>query len=151
MEQINLKKVKEIVEEFFRKMAFEPIIEVSLAGEIVSVDLETDEPQILISQGGETLAEIQRLLKIIARRQLTEDFRLELDINGYKKKKADYLKEMAKEAADEVALTKKEKELPIMPSYERRVVHLALAQRTDVVSESVGQGLERRIIIRLRP
>jgi predicted RNA-binding protein Jag len=37
-----------------------------------------------------------------------------------------------------------------MPSAERRVVHMALASRSDVISESIGEDPDRRIVIRAR-
>lgn len=133
------------------------MIEVREEDGIVSVNLRTEEPQILIGEGGQTLADIQHLLKIILKRKLVSlneadsvsgPFYLNLDINNYKQKKCEYLKEMAVAAADEVALDKKEKILPAMPSYERRIVHLALADRSDIVTESIGQEPERKIVIR---
>lgn len=155
MEKQNLEKIKKIIEEFFGKMTLEAEVEVLPQTE-ASVPIKikvAEDPQILIGQGGETLAEIQRLLRIILRKQLAlageaEDFYPDIDINEYKEKKAEYLKELAIDAADDVALTKKEKELIPMSAYERRVVHMALAGRDDVVSESVGEGPERRVVIK---
>ena len=83
--------------------------------------------------------------------EIQKDFYVDLDINGYKKKKIDYLKEMAKNAADEVSLMKQEKILPPMPAYERRIVHLELAERKDITTESIGREPERKIIIRSYP
>ena len=80
-----------------------------------------------------------------------EPFYIDLDINNYKKKKMEYLKELAKSVADEVAITKKEKELPPMSAYERRIIHLELAARGDVTTESIGQEPERKVVIRSYP
>ena len=74
-------------------------------------------------------------------------FYIDLDINDYKKKKKDYLKELACSIANEVALSKKQKELPPMSAYERRIIHLELAERQDVSTESIGQEPERKVII----
>ena len=115
------------------------------------ISLKAEDPQILIGDQGQTLAEIQHLLRAILRKKITEPFFIDLDINGYKKKKTEYLEEMARSAADEVALTKKEKNLPPMPAYERRVIHLALADRSDVVTESTGVGEVRKVVIMPRP
>ncbi|MBI4101368.1 MAG: hypothetical protein HY443_00195 [Candidatus Nealsonbacteria bacterium] len=145
----NLKKAEEIVREFFEKMTFEVEVEVLPVVEgVLPVRIKTEEPQILIGQGGETLSEIQRLLRIILRKQLVEEFYLDLDINDYKKKKAEYLREVAKEAADQVALTKQDRELEPMSAYERRIIHTEIASRPDVISESVGEGSDRRIVIK---
>ena len=151
MTQPNLKEIKTTIEEFFKKMDFEVEVEVKKPREAtVSIDLKMDEPQILIGERGQTLAEIQRLLKIILRKKIIseEPFYIDLDINDYKKKKAEYLKETAKNAADEVSLTKKENQLPPMPAYERRIIHMELASRDDVATESVGWGPERRVVIK---
>jgi len=117
----------------------------------VPINLKTEEPQILIGEGGQTLTEIQHLLKAILKRKIEENFYIDLDINDYKKKKKEYLKELARSAADEVTLTKKEKILPPMPAYERRIIHLELAERNDVTSESIGKEPERRVVIRPYP
>ena len=145
-------KIKKTIEEFFEKITFEVEVEVGpQTDSALSVNIKTAEPQILIGQGGQTLFEIQHILRAILRKKILENFYLDLDINDYKKKKTDYLKELARTAADEVALTKQEKILEPMSAYERRIIHLELAGREDVVSESAGQEPERRITIKPRP
>ena len=148
----TLQTIKETVEEFFQKMTFEVEVDLMPAdNETIPVDLKTDEPQILIGEGGQTLNEIQRLLKAILKRKISEPFFLNLDINGYKKKKTEYLKDLAQSLADEVFLSKKEKILPPMSAYERRIIHLELAGRSDIMTESIGQEPERKIILKPRP
>ncbi len=146
----DLEIIKKTAEEFFKKICFEAEIKVkSLPNEeTVSIDLEMEEPQILIGERGQTLAEIQHLLKAMLRRKIAEQFYINVDINDYKKKKSEYLKEMARSAADEVALSKKERILGPMPAYERRIIHLELAEREDIISDSIGQEPERRVVIR---
>jgi len=114
----------------------------------VAVDIKIDTPEILIGEKGRTLVEIQRLLRIILNKKIEKSFYIDLDINDYKKKKIEYLKSLAKDLADEVVLTKEEKVLFPMPAYERRIIHLELAERSDVTTESQGEGIERRVIIK---
>lgn len=116
----------------------------------VQVLVVVEEPKILIGEKGQTLFELQHILKLLLRKKITEPFYLALDINEYKKNKEEYLGDLAQTTADEVALLKKPKELPPMPASERRVIHMALANRTDVVSESLGDGNDRRIVIRIK-
>lgn len=156
--QKDLEKAKKITEEFFRKMTIQAEIKVKAQKEqTFSIDLETENPQILIGEGGRTLAEIQHLLRLILRKKLFSSkendkiFFVDLDIVDYKKKKYQHLKELARSIADEVSLSKKEKILPPMSAAERRIVHLELADRSDVVTESLGQEPERKIVIRPRP
>ena len=152
LERSDVEKIKKTAKEFFDKTTFAVEVEASLGEEgTVFVGVKTDEPQILIGEGGQTLLETQHLLKLILKRKIAEPFFLDLDINEYKKKKTDYLKETASSVADEVVLSKKEKVLNPMPAYERRIVHMELANRTDVTTESIGEEPERRIVVRPRP
>lgn len=155
VEEKDLSKIKEAIEEFFDKMTMSASsVEASLSdekeSEVVDVAIKLDEPQILIGQAGQTLFEIQRILRTVLNKKLGKIFYLNVDINDYKKKKVEYLKDMAKDLADQVASSKEEKELPAMSAYERRIIHAELSQRIDVVTESQGDGLDRHIVIKLK-
>jgi len=144
----DLEKIKERTERFFEKMDFEIEIGIRENEEnIISVSLKTEEPQILIGKDGQTLMDIQHLLKRILRKDLGQIF-IDFDINEYKKKKGEYLKELAQSSADEVSLSKKEKTLNPMSSYERRIIHIELSGRNDVETESIGEEMERRVVIK---
>ncbi len=161
----NIKEIKKIVEDFFEKMTVSITLEInsgvsslddilSKSGDenkpekdAVEIVIKTDDPQILIGEKGQTLNEIQRLLKLVTTKKLGKNIYLNLDINEYKKKKAEYLKSFAKDLASEVAITKEKKVLSPMSAYERRVIHATLAGRDDVKTESEGEGLERRVVI----
>ena len=153
MTQEQIEKIKKVTREFFEKTGLEIEVKIEKFREsTVPICLTMSDPQVLIGERGQNLAEVQRLLKIILRKQIIPEgpFYVDLDINDYKKKKIEYLKEVAKTTADEVALTKKEKQLSPMPAFERRIVHMELAQREDITTESVGQEPERTIIIKPR-
>ncbi|MDI6591510.1 MAG: R3H domain-containing nucleic acid-binding protein [Patescibacteria group bacterium] len=148
----NLEKIKEEIKIFFKKMNFEVEIELLAQKNLtLPINLKMEDPQILIGEKGQTLFEIQHLLKIILNKKIKESFYIDLDISDYKKKKIEYLKELARSVADEVALTKKEKILFPMSAYERRIIHLEIAERSDVTSESLGKEPERRVVIRPYP
>ncbi|MDP2930735.1 MAG: KH domain-containing protein, partial [bacterium] len=116
--------IKDIIEEFFDKATLEVQVEkVQKEKDVFKVDLETDLPQLLIGEQGQTLNELQYILKLIIRRRIIEPFFLDIDINHYKEKKQAYLQEMARSVADEVALSKQEKELSPMTAQDRRFIH----------------------------
>ncbi len=150
--ETQLEEIKKTIKEFFEKTTFEVEIEFSPQIDLtLPINLKMETPQILIGEGGQTLSDIQHLLKAILKRKIEENFYIDLDINDYKKKKIEYLKEIARSVADEVSLTKKEKILSSMSAYERRIIHLELAGRQDVTTESIGQEPERRVVIRPYP
>lgn len=165
-DQNDIKKIKDIIEDFFQKMTVVAIInfktdnsilegeflkEGSKEGksdEVINVDIKVDDPQVLIGEKGQTLNEIQRILKMIISRTIENPPHINMDINEYKKKKTEYLRSLAKDIADEVALTKETKTLLPMSSYERMVIHTALSNRADVMTESEGEGLDRKVVIK---
>ena len=145
----NLEQIKEEVRMFFDKTTFNLEVNVSLKeNSTIFVDVNSNEPQILIGEGGQTLMDIQRLLKMIIKKKTSDKIYVDLDINNYKKRKMDNLKDLARQAADEVVLANEEKTLFAMSPYERRVVHLELAKRLDIATESVGSDPDRKIIIK---
>ncbi|MDD2732048.1 MAG: KH domain-containing protein [Candidatus Pacebacteria bacterium] len=149
IDNLNLNKIKKVLEEFFQKAGF--IVEiksVDLYEDTISIKIKTEEPQILIGQNGQTLSEVQYLIKSILRKDIDQKFYVDIDINSYKEKKTEYLKETARSLADEVVLSKREKILSPMSSYDRRIIHLELINREDVETESIGEEPERRLIIR---
>lgn len=145
---INEDKTKQLVEEFFNKTGFDLDLNILLEEEGVKIKINMDDPKTLIGQNGQTLTDIQHLLQAILNHESEERLYIDLDINNYKEKKIAYIKESAREWANDVALTKKEKILDPMPAFERRVVHLELSGRSDVMTESAGEGQERYIIIK---
>lgn len=148
----KFEEIKEITREFLEKTTFDIEVEFLPQEDLtLPISLKTEEPQILIGEKGQTLVDIQHLLKAILKRKIQEDFYIDLDINGYKKKKIEYLKELAKSIADEVSLMKEEKSLSPMPAYERRIIHMELAERSNITTESIGREPERKVVIRPYP
>jgi spoIIIJ-associated protein len=146
--QDELESIKKSAIEFFKKMTFDVLISAEKQDDdTVLLNVKTEDPKILIGQGGQTLVDLQFLLKGVLRKKIEKPFYLDLDINNYKEKKLEYLKQSAVSAADDVSFSKTEKVLPIMSASERRVVHMELKNRQDIKTESRGEGENRRIVI----
>jgi len=144
----DVSKIKEIIKEFFQKTSLDLDLNILTQEDTVFIKIKTDQPKYLIGQNGQTLDEAQKLLKNILKKQIGEFVYVDLDINDYKKKRIEYLKETARDTANEVVLTGKERILNPMSPYERRVIHMELAQREGICTESMGQDQDRRIIIK---
>lgn len=106
---------------------------------------------LLIGEHGGNLAALEHLLKKIVKKKYGEDQKLTLDINDYRTKRLEDLKQDVKAAAKAVRLYRKEVPLRPMSSFERRVVHLLLAEYPDITTESIGQEPDRRVIIKPYP
>lgn len=91
----------------------------------------------------------ERIAKLISKKldPAAED-NLILDINNYRRERERLIAELAKAAARKVLMNKQEVKLPAMNAFERRIVHMELASRPDVKTESFGLGPERHIIVK---
>jgi spoIIIJ-associated protein len=150
--QEEIESIKEIIKDFFLKAGFAVEVDGNCFNreneDVLEMEVKTAEAQNLIGKQGLVLADIQLLLRKVIKKQTDKDFYLSLDIDGYKKNKESYLRDVAQNIADEVSRTKQEKELPYTSSFDRRIVHMELADRKDITTESVGEGEERKIIIK---
>jgi spoIIIJ-associated protein len=148
-------QIKETIKEFFGKMTFDVEVEVNDFEEddksiSIPVSIKAENPEKIIGYKGEVLNSAQFILKAILKKQIESDKRiyLNLDVNNYKQKKIDYIKELASSAADDVALIRVPKTLEPMTGEERRAIHMELEDRSDVVTESIGERDNRRVVIK---
>jgi predicted RNA-binding protein Jag len=93
------------------------------------------------------VSDLERLVNLLAKKEGIEET-IFVDVNNYRKERENIIVELAKAAARKVLLTKEEVTLPAMNAYERRLVHMELASRPDVKSESAGEGRERHVIVK---
>jgi spoIIIJ-associated protein len=152
MENEIKQQVETIAREFLDKISLVAAqVEVQEPGQgQFRLAIQTDEPRLYIGEGGSNLSDIQHLFRLVARRKLNlaTPLFIDVDINNYKDAKIQYLKQTARQAADDVMITKITKSLRPMNSYERRVVHSELSLRGDVATESQGEGPDRHIMIK---
>jgi spoIIIJ-associated protein len=101
----------------------------------------------LIGRRGETLASLQYVTRLITSRELQRRANIVVDVAGYKRRRTMKLNELARRMADQAINQKRTITLEPMPPYERRIVHLALRDREDVLTKSVGEGQSRKVTI----
>ena len=112
--------------------------------------IKTNDAPLLIGEGGQNLAALNHVIKKIVEKKnpAGSQFRFSLDINDYNKKRVEEIKDLARMHAQRVRYFKKEVEMRPMNAYERRVVHYVLQEYPDIATESRGEGLERRVVIK---
>jgi spoIIIJ-associated protein len=101
----------------------------------------------LIGRRGETLASLQYITRLITSRELQRRANIVVDVGGYKSRRMSKLDELARRMADQAVEQGRTITLEPMPPYERRIVHMALRDREDVDTRSVGEGQERKVTI----
>ncbi|MGI6484020.1 MAG: protein jag [Candidatus Dojkabacteria bacterium] len=115
----------------------------------IKVRFEGEDLGYMIGNRGRHLDSLQFILQVILGRKLTEDvnFRVFVDVGGYRKEKDDKLEQIALEKADNARILGEPIELPPMKPSDRRIIHLALMKFKDISTESVGEGMDRHIVI----
>jgi spoIIIJ-associated protein len=108
-------------------------------GVAVTIRLPDDESGLLIGYHGETLSALQYLAGQIVNRGEATWTRVTVNINDYRNQRDQQLQQMAQNAADRAVSTGDEIEMPYLTPAERRVIHLALADRDDVTTFSEGE------------
>ena len=148
-ENNNTEKAQEIVLDFFNRMTLPVVVEnKSVDEETLKIEIHSTEAQTLIGYQGKNLADIQSVLARIIRKKLGQELFVDIDVNGYKNEKEQRFCDLAQDTADDVVFLKREKMLSPMNSFERRIIHKELANRSDVTTESIGEGEDRRVVIK---
>lgn len=118
--------------------------------EATRINVDGEDGGILIRRGGEGLQALQHLVATAFRRQLGEDNRIVVDCNGYRRDKDAELRQMARFMADKARSSGLPQEMGPLNPYERRIVHLAIAEDPTVTSESIGDAFMKTVIISTR-
>jgi spoIIIJ-associated protein len=116
----------------------------------VAMDIRGRDLGLLIGRQGQTLASLQYLVNLMVSRRVKGRVPTIVDVEGYKLRRYEALQALATRFADQVRKTGQPVTLEPMPAFERRVVHLALSTHPDIITESVGTGMARKVVIRYR-
>ena len=111
------------------------------------LEVKSKDAASLIGHRGEGMKALQHVLRLILVRQGV-DLPVLIDIEGYRARQHEQLQQLAQRKAEEVKETGRLAVLQPMSSYERRLVHMALADHEEVVTESLGEGTNRRVMIK---
>ena len=111
------------------------------------INLQGEDGGILIRRGGEGLQALQHLVATAFRRQLGDETRIVVDCNGYRRDKDAELKQMALFMAEKARTMGAPQELGPLNPYERRIVHMVIAEDPTVTSESIGDAFMKTVII----
>jgi spoIIIJ-associated protein len=114
------------------------------------LNLSGNDVPILLSENGEMLDAFETLLFQIFGRDLERVQRFVCDADGFRRTRKAELQAMARFAAQNVRKNDKPFTFGTLNSTERRVIHLTLQEETDLITESVGSGRDRRLQVRLK-
>ncbi|MDP9245696.1 MAG: protein jag [Chloroflexota bacterium] len=111
------------------------------------LNVEGAELGALIGRGGENLVALQQIVSAIASKSVGRPVHIPVDVEGYRRRREDQLREIARRVASRVQTTGQAVTLEPMLAFERRIVHLAVQEQPGIKTESVGMDPNRRVVI----
>ena len=112
----------------------------------INLTITGDKVSHLIGYKGKTIESFQSLLNAMLQRENEESAKVFVEVNDYKKRKEEKLKNLANKMANNVIRFRKPIRLEPMSAYERLIIHTELAKRDDVETESQGEEPRRRAV-----
>ena len=156
-EDPTLKVARETVSELLEKMhvfaqvtsTFSETVDEN-GEQSVLVEVTGDDLSILIGRKTETLNSIQYVASLIIGKRLSKWLPLTIDVEGYRGRRERQLKQLALRMAEQAVATGRRQVLEPMPANERRIIHLALRDHPQVITESSGEEPNRKLTIILK-
>ncbi len=142
--------LKELVNELFSLMATDVKSSVSFneSDEVFTVEIDAgDATGLLIGKRGETLLSIQNILSVLFKQKTGEWSKIVVNVGDYRQKEEEYLKDLATTTAQRAIETGTAQNLYNLKAWQRRIVHMVLADNKDVETISEGEGEDRFLII----
>jgi len=140
---------REVTEKVLAQMGFTAAVTSDVRDDQVYLDVDcNDREGLLIGRKGETLQALQHLVGRITSRTFKERASVSIDIAGYRARRVEQLERRAREMAEEVMRTNRDVRTEPLIASDRRIVHRALTEMTGVETQALGNGSQKRIVIR---
>ena len=144
------KRAKSFLGGLFDIMGEDVTVETSIDDDTMNVELSGPDMGIVIGKRGETLDALQHLTSLCVNRGDNEFLKVSLDTENYRAKRVAALESLAGKLANKVMKTRRNTTLEPMNAYERRIIHTALQDHEYVTTYSIGQGVNRKVVIALK-
>ena len=146
-ERSTLDTARTVLTEMIGLMGLDATVEVTRGGDTARLNVKGDDLGALIGRRGEKLASLQHIVNLIVGRREGQHHRIAIDVENYRGRREEQLRDVADRAAKRVIQSGKIIQLEAMPAIERRVVHMALLENPKVRTQSVGVEPNRRIVV----
>ena len=150
MNETLTRQIADFVQNVVNAMGIELTVKIEDSPEATRINLEGEDGGVLIRRGGEGLQALQHVVATAFRRQLGDDNRVVVDCNGFRRDKDAEIKQMALFMAEKARSSGMPQEMGPLNPYERRIVHIAIAEDPTVSSESIGDAFMKTVIISAR-
>ena len=147
-----MQSAKAIVDQLLRAMGVSAISTISKppddSPDTQLIEITGDDSGLLIGRRGETLRVLQFMMNLLLSRTPDQpEGRIMLDVEQYRQRRTQVLKGLALRVADRVAGSGRSFTLEPMSPAERRAIHVALTDHPRVMTQSEGEGEDRKVTI----
>ena len=142
--------IVEFLERVTSALGIQSPVEVEETPDGPRFNLSGDDAELLVRHRGEPIKALQHIVDMAFGRALADERRVFVDALAYRKGKDIELRQMAKLLAEKVKQTGADQQLGPLNPYERRIVHMAVAEVPGVTTESVGDAFSKTVLISLR-
>lgn len=146
-QQVIAEKGKEFLEKMFAQMGLIVMIEKMFTNDKITFQVYGEDLGILIGKHGQTLDAIQYLTNLVAHKEVSGHCHIVVDVENYRARREETLINLAKRLAAKVKRNRQKVSLEPMNAFERKIIHTALHDYTNIVTESAGDEPFRHIVI----
>lgn len=148
-------QIKEIIAKLLDLLMIEGSVAIEDREGQLFFNIKTEDSHMLIGHYGQNLKALQHLARLIARAQeekenVEQPTYFSLDVGDYRRERTEFLGALARQAASRVRETKQTLILKPMNSSDRKMIHMSLSDSDDLITESIGDEPERRVVIKLK-
>ena len=145
MEEIEI--AKQLTLGLLERMGVKTEVEGFLKEGAIYLDIKGDQGGILIGKHGRTLESLQMLVNRMVNKRLKNAMRVVLDIDDYRKRRADSMAQMAFQLGEKVKRTSRSQTVGPFAAHDRRIIHLTLKEDPSLKTESLGEGELKKVKI----
>ena len=146
----STRPIAEFLERFAAAAGISTPVTVEETDDGPRLNLTGEEAELLVRHRGEPLKALQHVVDMAFGRSLPDEKRVFVDALEYRKGKDIELKQMAKFLAEKAKSSGVDQQLGPLNPYERRLVHMAVAEVPGVTTESIGDAFSKTVLISLR-
>jgi spoIIIJ-associated protein len=148
--QDQIQPIVDFLDRVTAALGIETPIEVEETPDGPRLNLSGEQAELLVRHRGEPIKALQHVVDMVFQRQRDDERRVFVDALAYRKGKDIELRQMAKMLAEKTRDTGVDQQLGPLNPYERRLVHLAVAEVPGVTSESIGDAFSKTVFISKR-
>ncbi|MGH2442630.1 MAG: RNA-binding cell elongation regulator Jag/EloR [Chloroflexota bacterium] len=140
-------RAAEVLQELLQHMNFDAQVAVRSTDDPIMLEISGENLGVLIGRRGDNLAALQFMVNLIVSQSHRHWPRVVVDVENYRARREESLRGLADRIGSRVRRTRRPYTLEAMPAGDRRIIHLALREDSEIETYSVGDGIARRVVV----